>query len=400
MRSRKWKLTALAVFASGVGPMAAWTAACGGEIADSSMSGATASDGASSSGSIGSGNSTGSNSRPDGALADVGPGMPSCNDLSKNNDETDVDCGGSACGRCSLAKKCKLHSDCASGACRSDTCSCPANMAAVARQGGAGVYCIDEIEVTKAQYSAFLYANVNIDNQISVCKPPTNYAFVPRAAWPPIESAQTPQPLPSGGATAFNMSLPVHYVDWCDAYAYCKWANKQLCGSVTGGTVAPALADSPNEDAWMNACSAGGANTWPHGNVFDGRCNGTYHGSDGGGPIPQYNGYGFAINQDEGVHQVNNGDVSGNYDTIHFAECAGGVPGLYHMSGNVAEWEDSCDGTAADSKCRVRGGSFFAQGDSTTLSCKGNRSEQRVPPDLGNPDTDVLRDVGFRCCLY
>lgn len=42
----------------------------------------------------------------------------SCYDLSVNQDETDVDCGGS-CGKCSLGKACLADSDCFSGNCNS-----------------------------------------------------------------------------------------------------------------------------------------------------------------------------------------------------------------------------------------------------------------------------------------
>lgn len=328
---------------------------------------------------------------------------PKCNDLNVNGDETDVDCGGSICARCTIGKRCTTGKDCVSGACTTTgSCACPAGMTEVSKQGGNGAYCIDQTEVTKFQYNKFITANVNINDQIAVCKPPTNTIFVPRAAWPPVENGTANiQNPPAGFYLSFNYSLPVHYVDWCDAHAYCKWANKQLCGSVTGGAVAPDLADSADAGAWYNACSAQGVNQWPYSsNSFDSRCNGIYRDSDGGGPYPQFNGYGFAVNKDEGIHQLNNGDVNGNASQFLFAQCAGGVTGLYQMSGNVAEWEDSCDGASPTSKCRVRGGSFFANNDPTTLSCKGNRTEQRVPPDLGNADTDVLRDVGFRCCLY
>jgi hypothetical protein len=170
---------------------------------------------------------------------------------------------------------------------------------------------------------------------------------------------------------------------------------------VTGGPVALAMSDSADASAWYNACSAAGAKEWPYGNSFDGGCNGSYFSTTSTTAGPKSLGRsGFGANQDESIHAVHNGDINGNYSLIEFADCAGGVAGLYHMSGNVAEWEDSCDGATPDSKCRVRGGSFFAEGDAGTLSCKGLRTVQRVPPDTGNPDTDPLRDIGFRCCLY
>ena len=326
---------------------------------------------------------------------------PKCTDVATNGDETDTDCGGAICARCTIGKRCNAGSDCVSKTCsNTKSCECPPGMTTASRQGGGGAYCIDQTEVTKAQYDKFITANVNINDQISVCKPPTNVNFTPRGAWPPIESGISTDQKPAGYWTAFNKSLPVHYVDWCDAYAYCKWANKQLCGSVTGGEVPPALADSADAGAWYNACSAQGTLRWPYLDIFDTRCNGQNVGSDGGGPFPQHSGYGFSINQDEGIHQVNNGDVNGVYSEFRFGQCAGGVTGLYHMSGNVAEWEDSCDGANPDSKCRVRGGSFNANQDPETMSCKGLRTEQRIPATTGNPDTDPLRDIGFRCCLY
>jgi hypothetical protein len=69
--------------------------------------------------------------------------------------------------------------------------------------------------------------------------------------------------------------------------------------------------------------------------------------------------------------------------------CIGGAsPFLYHMSGNVSEWEDSCDGSGPNDPCNVRGGSF---GDGElALRCDG--------PEKAARNTAAL-DRGFRCCL-
>ena len=45
-----------------------------------------------------------------------------CSDGTKNNEETDVDCGGTTCAPCELAKACAKADDCASGFCADDVC--------------------------------------------------------------------------------------------------------------------------------------------------------------------------------------------------------------------------------------------------------------------------------------
>ncbi|WP_437999084.1 hypothetical protein WMF26_03015 [Sorangium sp. So ce185] len=45
-----------------------------------------------------------------------------CADGTKNGDETDIDCGGSTCPQCELAKACTAKEDCASGFCADGVC--------------------------------------------------------------------------------------------------------------------------------------------------------------------------------------------------------------------------------------------------------------------------------------
>jgi hypothetical protein len=46
---------------------------------------------------------------------------PACDDNIRNGDETDFDCGGS-CGPCDIGSRCKLDADCDEGLCKSGTC--------------------------------------------------------------------------------------------------------------------------------------------------------------------------------------------------------------------------------------------------------------------------------------
>jgi len=319
-----------------------------------------------------------------------------CKDAVGNGDESDVDCGGPICSKCTIGKRCKAGTDCASGTCIGDSCACPAGMAVVAKATG-GAYCIDAVEVTKGQYNKFITANVAVTDQVAVCKPPANPTFIPRGAWPPATSPPGPPQVTNG--LPFNLSLPVHYVDWCDAYAYCKWSNKQLCGLINGGTLATTDANDSTKSAWYNACSAQGTKAWPYGTSFDqDKCNGA--GAGAPGPIvsnPTAEGYGYPANQDTGVYTVVDSDLAGNFTNVQHGACQGGSVGVYQMSGNVAEWEDSCDGADAAAACRLRGGSYTASNVGGTLQCDAARSLGRLPAVA---DPDPLRDVGIRCCLY
>jgi formylglycine-generating enzyme required for sulfatase activity len=161
------------------------------------------------------------------------------------------------------------------------------------------------------------------------------------------------------GGAIVDGSAPVGFVDWCDAFAYCAFKGKRLCGKVGGGPAAiDAFADA-GQDEWFAACSHAddGQHLYPYGNTFDAStCN-----VGGGGRAP----------------------------VGSLPDCVGGYPGLFDMSGNVQEWSNSCqDGgpdAAADS-CRLRGGTFQS---AATATC---------PRDAKDLRSTTLERIGFRCC--
>jgi formylglycine-generating enzyme required for sulfatase activity len=213
-----------------------------------------------------------------------------------------------------------------------------------------GAFCIDATEVTNADYARFLAADPStLPMPPATCA--SNASYVPGAAsWPPDAGHDT---------------LPVVAVDWCDAYVYCAWIGKRLCGAIGGGPTPFASYADPATSAWYLACSNAGALAYPYGAAYDpSACNGKDR--DGGAPL--------AVGS--------------------LASCAGGASSaIYDMSGNVYEWEDSCDGdVGASDHCRVRGGGFLTSGPpvSANLSCAGDAAAPR--------GTSAFVDVGFRCC--
>ncbi len=204
----------------------------------------------------------------------------------------------------------------------------------------AGSFCIDSTEVTNADYAAFLAADAGLNLQPTPCSFNTDYT--PTRSWPP-----------SGGA----LSYPVVYVNWCDAYAYCQWAGRRLCGKIGGGDVDYGNGDESqaDKDQWYAACSADGALMYPYGNMsMPASCN-----------------------------LSSSGTLAVGTDTM----CVGGYPGIYDMNGNVQEMEDSCDGTSGSGDhCGLRGGSYrnATNGDCVSV--------------IGETRDFVNDDIGFRCC--
>ena len=207
-------------------------------------------------------------------------------------------------------------------------------------------YCVDATEVTNAHYAAFLNASVATSGQDAPCA--WNMSYAPSSQWP---------------ATGKD-NYPVVYVDWCDAYAYCKWAGKHLCGKIGGGENDFFDADDADKSEWFNACSAGGSSTYPYGDAYDAMaCVG--------------------IDYDKAGYQQGT-DIP---RAVATATCVGAYRGVHDLSGNVFEWENSCEGPDSNDGCRMRGGS--ASSETAYLVCDSSYDRER---------SNASASLGFRCC--
>jgi formylglycine-generating enzyme required for sulfatase activity len=212
--------------------------------------------------------------------------------------------------------------------------ACPVGMVDV------GSFCIDATEVTNASYKAFLDAQPNRRLQPAACAWNTDY-------------------MPSGGPPPAD-KRPVVGVDWCDAWLYCAWSGKRMCGTMGGGNNSPGAYNDPNRSEWHHVCTNGGTTQFSYGDGFDGtKC---AHSEDGS-----------------------------LAPTGAIASCVGNTPPydqVYDMSGNAWEWEDSCAGSAgAPDLCRVRGGGQHSS--SAEVSCSMDYLAKREA---------TFRTVGIRCC--
>ncbi len=196
-----------------------------------------------------------------------------------------------------------------------------------------GSFYVDSTEVTTEQYAQFLAAKgEDTSGQTKECAWNDSYE--------PAEKNQSPK-------------YPVTHVDFCDASAYCAWADKQLCGKVGGGSLAFQDLASPTKSQWFAACGGSKGQPYPYGSSFEaGSCNSSTN----------------AL--------ANVGSHTG---------CEGFPDGVFDMVGNVAEWLNACDANnGADDGCETIGGGYTQNGTCSLSSLK-HRNEQ-------------LPTVGFRCC--
>lgn len=198
-------------------------------------------------------------------------------------------------------------------------------------------YCVDSTEVTRDQYGAFFTSVTPGDiTQPPECAFNTNFTPGPQS-----------NPASSG-------DHPVGSIDWCDAWSFCNWAGKRLCGAADGRGI-PFIVVPEINDMFVYACTAGGTRDFPYGDThMPGACNDA------------------SLGQNTTV-------AAGSLET-----CEGGFAGLFDMYGNLVEWIDNCEAVVGG-MCVVRGGSFV----DSPVGCTGYFTTTR---------DSAADNLGFRCC--
>jgi formylglycine-generating enzyme len=223
-------------------------------------------------------------------------------------------------------------------------------------------YCIDATEVSRVDYADFLRAQP-APSSLAQC---AGDDLEPGCEWPGFDEAYEKMKNGDQEYDWYALNRPATCVDWCDAAAYCERLDKHLCGN--HHAVGAEFEDfaNPNESLWSMACTAAGANDYPYGDEFiAGRCVDST-------PVQS-----SAPTQPEAIARRDG--CAGNKSMF---AC------IFDLSGNVAEWENSCDSEQAGARCHVRGGSYLDSG--ADVSCAAAATSER--------STNTDPSVGFRCC--
>ena len=329
--------------------LAASLAGCGGRVAGEREAGGVAG----SAGTTGQAGSGGTSHDSGGGEASADAGFDSGGEAGSGGmGGTGDDAGGTPCGIyfCNSVEQCWNNT------------LCVAKLVPVP-----GGYSIDATEVTRSQYEAWLATSPSTEGQDAWCSFNTDFQ--------PDEQCIASDDTSHGGPCG---KCPQVCVDWCDAYAYCRGVGKRLCGAIGGGPNGYDDAADASKSQWYNACGAGGLHNYPYGgdpgtSINDGYdpelCNGIDHTLAG----CEY----------WACWSVEVASLSGCVSTEAWGE------GIYDLSGNVWEWEDSCQGTTDPMDgCSYRGGSFAASKD--RLRCASAEMNPRK--------ANTYEDLGLRCC--
>ena len=206
-----------------------------------------------------------------------------------------------------------------------------------------GLYSIDATEVTREAFEAWLDTNPHpgAGGVTPDCSVPTSF-------YPELDCLDD-EAVCSGDC----QQHPQVCVLQCAALAYCAWAGKHLCRGV-GDVFLPHDPAITLDSEWYRACAGSAENDYPYGDM----------------------------NEDMHVAGSCNDKDMMSAPVGSFPMCEGNSTGLFDMTGNVAEWDDSCEGTI----CWARGGSHSSNGDARC-------------GDFYNLDrAKVYPNVGFRCC--
>ncbi len=203
----------------------------------------------------------------------------------------------------------------------------------------ATAFYIDSTEVTNAQYAVFQAAKGDdTSGQVEECKWNLSY-----------------DPVFVQDAPATRPAQPVTNLDWCDAAAYCAWADKQLCGKIGGGELELAELADPQKSQWFAACAGPKSQSYPYGTTYQaGACN-------------------------DGTKGAQLSEVG------KFNQCQGYYPNLFDMLGNAQEWVGACvEHVGQHDTCERIGGSYLS-----TKVCSDSGAAERGA---------AAAQVGFRCC--
>jgi sulfatase modifying factor 1 len=214
----------------------------------------------------------------------------------------------------------------------------------------ASTLCIDETEVTVAQYVAFVATDAGTSAQPPSCSGNTSFAPTVGAMCPATIDDPSQRP-----------DYPVSCVDWCDAFAYCAWAGKHLCPSISGGPINVTLPPSDTPVSYY-ACTNAGSTAYAYGSSYQlGACNDSSYAPMDAGAVP--------VGSDNACHGV----------------AAGALARVFDVTGNVAEFQDN----ACSGGCLVLGSSYL---DVQPSCVDGMTSPIQVPAEFASPF------IGFRCC--
>jgi formylglycine-generating enzyme len=218
---------------------------------------------------------------------------------------------------------------------------------------------VDPFEVTAAEYELFVAeAQDNPDLLKST-----------EAACAGANGSAVPDPTCQPTCTENCDDHPQTCVTWCQASAYCRAQGAFLCGRLIDAEIAsepntdplPSEGSGAGDDAWVNACSAGG--TKPEG--YSHLC--ALSAKDAYGTYP--------------VKQEPDGCSTKR-------KALAGYGAFYGLQGNVREWVHRLRDSDLEppDDCRTRGASFATRND---VPCDAERQER----------CDAARDdIGFRCC--
>jgi len=219
-----------------------------------------------------------------------------------------------------------------------------------------GKYCIDTTEITIDQFQEFLNA---VKGNFAPYLPETGLCDTIN----PVSPGWGQQPNPFDGGPPLG-SAAAGDLNYCAVHAYCTWAGKRMCRDIgKTGSGDYAQRNNATVSEWFNVCSHGDdkLHTWAYGPTYD-----------SGACAPQ--------------------DAMTAYPVASFPACVGGYPGIFDMSGNVAEWTDECtyDPDAGCMPCCTARTPGLGYPYESYAECNAVFES--------NPSVWFFYEVGGRCC--